>query len=119
MVEADQAVLQIDRLPAGAVSAAAEFHAEWLPGAVRRLREECRALVLVLPPATYEHNDWRRAVVRDLAREHAPQRINMIAGQSDAEIAAALDYLAKAPGVTGQYLVLACTGAGHVADVPG
>jgi hypothetical protein len=49
-----------------------------------------------------------------LARALAPQRINAVAGDSEAAIMAARDYLARAPGLTGQLISLDDEGAGSV-----
>jgi hypothetical protein len=98
------AVLVIDDLPSGALEAAAEFHARWLPE-VRALLTEA-SLVVALPPAPYDHTDWRRAAARDLARMAAPVRVNLIGGGGAETRAATLAYLGDAPGVTGQYLPL-------------
>ena len=43
---------------------------------------------------------------RWIAREVAPRRINAVAGADETAIAAAIDWLAQAPGVTGQLLHL-------------
>jgi hypothetical protein len=103
-----QAVLDCRALPDDALGAAARFHAEYLPQAAGLL-EGAEALVIVMPIAPYDHADWRRAVARDLARAHAPKRVNVVGGN---DVAATLEYLANAPGVTGQYLALDGTGAG-------
>jgi len=99
-----QAVLVIDDLPPGALDAAVAFHSNWL----LQVREalERSSLAIVLPPAPYDHTDWRRAAARDLARMAAPVRVNLIGGGSEAARAATLAYLEGAPGVTGQYLAL-------------
>lgn len=109
-----QAVLRVAGLPEGALEAAAEFHREWLPRARAQLADGEQALAIVLPRAPYDHADWRRAAARDLARAAAPQRVNIVAGEGDA-VAPALAYLARAPGVTGQYLRLDGHGAGNPA----
>ncbi len=44
--------------------------------------------------------------MQDLAREAAPKRVNGIAGDDNEAIAAALAWLASAPGVTGQLLAV-------------
>lgn len=59
---------------------------------------------IVFPPAAHAHRAWRLAVVQDLARELAPRRINAVVGTGDDAIQEAIDYLADAPGVTGQLL---------------
>lgn len=106
-----QTVLRIDGLPSDALDAAAEFHQNWLAKAREALRNDTGSLVLVMPPAPADHRDWRRSVARDLARELAPKRVNLVAGDDRDAIAAMLDYLAQAPGVTGQLLPV----DGHVA----
>lgn len=99
-----QAVLTIDDLPATALDAAAEFHARWVPEVRTVLEdEETSSLAIVLDPAPYDHTDWRRSAARDLARALAPKRVNIVAGRKPEAIAATLDYLRDAPGVTGQY----------------
>ena len=104
-------LLRVGTLPAAPLAAAARFHADVLPLALDALREGSD-LVLVFAPADYTHTAWRRAVVQELARAHAPGRVNALAGDDEAVIAAAADYLACAPGVTGQLLPLDGTGAG-------
>ena len=108
-----QAVLRIETLPAGALDAAAMFHGEWR-GPAHSILGRADALVIVTPPAAYDHADWRRTAARDLARAVAPKRVNMIAGSDEQAIQATLAYLAAAPGVTGQYLPL----DGHAAGDP-
>lgn len=103
-----QAVLDCRALPEDALGAAARFHAEYLPE-VAGLLEGADALVITMPAAPYDHADWRRAVARDLARANAPKRVNVVGGNN---VAATLEYLASAPGVTGQYLPVDGTGAG-------
>nr|WP_232308096.1 hypothetical protein [Tsuneonella dongtanensis] len=70
-------------------------------------------VVIVFEPAGHDHRAWRLAAVQGLAREHAPRRVNAIASDKEAAIAAATDYLGRAPGVTGQYFVLDAGGAGN------
>lgn len=100
----NQSVLRIERLPEGALDAAAAFHADWLIRARDSLANGCNALAIVLPPAPYDHGDWRRAAARDLARAAAPARVNIVAGADDRAIGATIAFLETAPGVTGQYL---------------
>jgi len=100
------ATINIEDLPSEAIAATQDFFARWLPQVRDILGGEPGGLTIVLPPAAYDHADWRRAVARDLARAHAPKRINVIAGDDAAAIAATLAYLERAPGVTGQYLVI-------------
>lgn len=104
-----QQVLRIEGLPDGALDAAAEFHSEWLPIA-RALLQRPRDgsdIVLVFPPAPGDHRGWRLAAVQDLAREAAPQRVNGVVGGNAGAIAEAVEWLAGAPGITGQLLELA------------
>ena len=102
-----QAVLTIGSLPDSALEAAAKFHRRWLPE-IRILLEdeEIASLALVLPTASYDHADWRRAAARDLARALAPVRVNIVGGGAEADVEAVLAYLGDAPGVTGQYCPL-------------
>ncbi|HYD24479.1 MAG TPA: hypothetical protein VEB68_06760 [Croceibacterium sp.] len=103
------AVLEVGALPDGALEAAAAFHAQVLPQALAELSDPPGAgedLVLVFPPAPYDHRGWRLAVVQDLARAAAPARVNGVAGDDEAAVAAAVAWLAAAPGVTGQLLAV-------------
>ncbi len=113
-----QAVLRIEGLPANALDAAAEFHRTWLELARSALRGGAKSLVLILPPAPPDHRDWRRGVARDLARELAPGRVNLVAGSDPDAVSAALEYLADAPGVTGQLLPVSARGADAGRIVP-
>ena len=98
-----QAELRVEGLPADALAAAGAFYGEWLDRAHAALGK-ADALAIVLPSAPYDHRDWRRAAARDLARAHAPKRVNIVAGDGQDGVLATLAYLAGAPGVTGQYL---------------
>jgi hypothetical protein len=69
-------------------------------------------LTLVFAPADHTHRGWRLAIVQELARKYAPRRINAVASDDEAAIAAAERYLAASPGVTGQLLPLDGNGAG-------
>jgi hypothetical protein len=100
-----QVVLRIDGLPQGALDAAAAFHAAWLP----RIRDELasdEALALVFGAAPYDHRGWRLVAVQDLAREAAPTRVNAVVGDDEDALVRMLDWLAQAPGVTGQLLAV-------------
>jgi hypothetical protein len=98
--------IEVGSLPEGALDAAAAFMAVHLPAARALLDDPaCTALAVILPPAPYDHRDWRRALARDLARTAAPKRVNVVAGLPGAAREATLHFLADAPGVTGQYLV--------------
>ena len=95
--------LDISGLPDEPVAAAEVFYADWL-ARVREALDHAEAVVLVLPPADHTHRDWRLGAVRSLARQHAPKRVNMTAGSVAEAVDGIADYLASAPGVTGQYL---------------
>jgi hypothetical protein len=99
------AVLRIEGLPEGALDAAAEFHAEWLEK-VRAAMADVDVLALVFQPAPYDHRGWRLSAVQDLAREAAPKRANAIIGSDEASIVRAAEWLAQAPGITGQLLAV-------------
>ena len=97
-------VVRVGPLPESALEAAAEFHAGVMPSIPPLPSEE--DIVIIFPPAPYDHCGWRRAVVQDLARAAAPGRVNAIVGEDEAAIAATLTYLDGAPGVTGQLLAV-------------
>jgi hypothetical protein len=98
--------LAVDVLPEGALDAATAFMASHLESVRAMLAEgDCTALAIILPLAAYDHRDWRQALARDLAREAAPARVNVVAGAPGATLEATLRFLSDAPGVTGQYLV--------------
>lgn len=105
------ALLRVGPLPEAALAAAAEFHARVLPQ-INPAQGGEPFLLLVFPPADHTHRAWRLAAVQGLARELAPIRVNGAASDDEAAIAAALDYLQHAPGVTGQYWPLDGQGAG-------
>ncbi len=111
-----QSVIRIDGQPASALDAAAEFHRIWLAKVREALRGEADALVLVMPALPPDHRDWRRSVARDLARELAPKRVNLVAGNDLAAIAATIEYLEQAPGVTGQMLLVDGHSEGNTAE---
>lgn len=100
-----QCVHAVDGLPEGSLEACAQFMADHLP-AVRAEFDRSRAdaLVIVLPPAGRAHDDWRRSLARDLARDTTPRRANVVAGEAGDRLEAVLDYLGGAPGVTGHYV---------------
>ena len=108
---ATQAVIAIAGLGDDPLPAAATFHAVWLPKVEVALAAKPDDLVLVFDPADHTHREWRLAAVRGLARAQAPRRINGLAGEG-AAVGAALAWLDRAPGVTGQYLALDGAGAG-------
>jgi hypothetical protein len=102
---------RVGPLAGGALAASAQFHARDLPQ-IAPLVPGCEdGLLIVFPPADHEHDGWRLAAVQSLARESAPRRVNAAQGGSEAAVAALADYLARAPGITGQYWALDETGA--------
>lgn len=99
-------VLLISGLPDNPLDAAAEFFADHVPAIREDMRGQGRTvLAIVFEPAGHAHRGWRLAAVQELAREMAPLRVNGIAGSEEGAIAEVADYLASAPGVTGQLLV--------------
>ena len=105
-------LIAVEGLPEGALAAAAEFYAKVVPTLdPPRTGED---MLIVFPPADHTHRAWRQAAVEQLARDCAPCRVNGVASGSAAATAAAQAYLAAAPGLTGQVLVLDGTGAGPV-----
>lgn len=100
-----QRMIAIEGLPDAALAASAAFYTDWMPRISTALGDDAESLVLVFPAAEADHRDWRLAAVRDLARARAPTRVNGLAGAGDA-VERAMSYLAQAPGVTGQYLIL-------------
>jgi hypothetical protein len=111
-------LLRIDALAAEPLAAAAQFHAEVLPRIAAEIQGGAN-LALVFPPADYTHRAWRTAAVQALARQYAPLRVNALASDEEAAIAASLAYLARAEGVTGQYLPLDGNGAGALLSPQG
>lgn len=110
-----QQVVRIDDLPEGALDAAEAFHCSWR-ARLEAVLAEADELVIVLPRAPHHHDDWSRAAARDLARAHAPKRVNIVVGEDPSAISAALAYLERAPGVTGQVLPVDGIGAGNPAQ---
>ena len=100
-----QAVLRVEELPQGALDAAAAFHSDWLSRAREALRGS-DALAVLFAPAPYDHRGWRLAAVQDLAREAAPKRVNAVASDDEQAVAKTVDWLAQAPGITGQLLAV-------------
>lgn len=107
------ALLRVGGLSDGALMAAAQFHAEILPQALEVLLTG-EDVILAFAAADHTHKAWRLAVVQQLARDAAPLRVNALSGGDEAAVAAAVAYLAEAPGVTGQLLALDGNGAGEV-----
>lgn len=110
MSTAAPATIRVARLPDPALDAAAAFHAEWSAKVRQAAASGSECVVVVMEPAPFDHADWRRAAARDLARAHPDHCINIIAGSDGGAVARMVDYLGRAPAITGQYLPLAETG---------
>lgn len=92
----------VDELPRAPLAAAGVFHSHWLPR-IESLLASGDDVMVFLSPADHTHREWRLAIAAGLARGHAPQRVNFVAGVGDA-LEAIGGYLAEAPAITGQYL---------------
>ena len=99
-----QAVLRVEGLPGAPLDAAAAFHHVWLPLARDALSGG--DLLLVFASADHSHRAWRLAAVQELAREAAPKRVNGVVGDASTAIDQAAEWLARAPGITGQLLAV-------------
>ena len=99
------AVIKVNDLPRSPVDAAAHFYAQVVPGLCDALAV-AGELVIQFEPADHSHHGWRLAAVQELAREAAPKRVNGVVGSDSEAAAAAVAFLADAPGVTGQLLVV-------------
>lgn len=97
--------IAIDNLPGSALAASGYFYSHHL-AAIRQMLGQGDDAVLLLDAADHAHNDWRKAAIAGLAREYTPARINGISGGDCTAQDRAIEYLANAPGVTGQYLPL-------------
>lgn len=107
--------MRIGPLPEAALDAAASFHREYTQAA-RDALEQADALALVFAETRHDHSAWRRAIVADLAREAAPRRVNGVEGGDEDAVAATLDWLANAAGITGQLFAVEGTNAGNSAE---
>jgi hypothetical protein len=106
-----QVVLQPSYLPDGPLEAAARFYAEEIPLLRKLLEHEAAengeavdALMIVFPVAGKPHQGWQLAVIQSLARELAPLRVNGLTGGGADALQQATQWLAAAPGITGQLL---------------
>ena len=99
----------VGALPAGALDAAALFHARDVPAIRALLAGETAGghVVVVFGPAGHDQRGWRLAAVQALARAAAPVRVNAVQGDDPAALAATLAWLDDAPGITGQLFALA------------
>ncbi|XUU59572.1 Rossmann fold domain-containing protein [Erythrobacter sp. HA6-11] len=101
--EHGSAVLEVVELPMTPLDASRAFYADHMGDACAILEDgKTQVLTVHLPPACKDHDDWRRTLARDLARQYAPLRVNVIGAKEEGG-AELLDYLLRAPGVTGQY----------------
>jgi len=105
---------RVGDLPAAPLAAAATFHARELPRLIAAFAQDRDPVTIVFPPADHSHRGWRLAAVQSLARARAPRRVNAVAGDDAAAIAATVRYLDGADGVTGQYWPVDGNGAGEV-----
>jgi hypothetical protein len=103
--------VRVAGLPDEPLAAAARFYTDHLPAIEQALAGRTEDLVIIFAPADHTHRGWRLAAVQQLARDHAPVRVNAIAADEEQVIAAGLAYLGTAPGITGQYLPLDGMGA--------
>jgi hypothetical protein len=101
-----QAVYRTGPLPDAALDASAAFHARHLPAILDLLAKQPESLVVIFPPAGYNHRGWRRAAIADLARAHAPVRVLGLTDGDSAAVEQVLAYLETASGVTGQLLAV-------------
>ena len=101
-----QAVYRTGTLPQAALEASSVFHARHVAAIAELLADRPQSLVVIFPPATYDHRGWRRAAIADLARAHAPVRVVGLVDGEPGAMAQVLAYLEKAPGVTGQLLAV-------------
>ena len=94
--------IAVEGLPDDPLGAAGLFHQDWLDP-IERALEAGEDVLIALVRADHTHSEWRRAAAAMLARKHTPRRVLLVAGEGEA-LDAMEDYLARAPGVTGQYL---------------
>lgn len=92
----------VEALPDDPIAAAGLFYQNWLD-LIERTLVTGQDVLIAMPVADYPHEEWRRAAVAMLARQYAPLRVNLVAGEREA-LERSADFLARAPGVTGQYL---------------
>lgn len=107
--------IAIAELPAEPLAAAKLFHEDWLIR-VETVLANGEDVMVVLEAADFTHRAWRRAIAAGLARAHSPRRVNLVAGAGEA-LDCIEQYLAAAPGVTGQYLESDAQGAGNPATL--
>ena len=98
-----QRLYEVGELPESGIAASAAFAHDHLEEA-RALVAGADSLAILLPSAGPDHADWRRALAHDLARAHAPVRVNVVGGAAGDARDALIAYLAGAKAVTGHYL---------------
>lgn len=90
------------------IAAAQQFHAVVLPTLEDALSDGA-SLVVTFDYAETKPHRWRNEAIAALARKHAPLRVNAVAPAGPvtdpAKIAAAVEFLARNEGVTGQLLI--------------
>ncbi|MEM7702087.1 MAG: Rossmann fold domain-containing protein [Pseudomonadota bacterium] len=92
-------------LPDSGLSAHAFLIEQLLPDIRAAIEADGLAsLTVILPVAPSEHDAWRRALAGDLAREYAPKRVNIAAGERGKPLDTLCSFLRDAPGVTGHYV---------------
>ena len=92
-------------LPTSPLDAAAGFYSTVVPEVLEGLANATE-VVITFDPAAPAHRAWRLAAVQELAREAAPRRVNGIVGTGEKALQEVRDFLARAPGVTGQLLAV-------------
>lgn len=111
-------ILHLGPFPAGAGEAAAAFYRRDMALIGVELVQAPACLTLVLRPADVDHSAWRRAALADLARAHAPVRINAVVGDDPAALDAVCAWLERSPGITGQTFGVDGHGGGNPAYSP-
>lgn len=90
------------------LTAAARFHAEYLPQ-VEEALTDCDAIVLRFDHTEEKPHRWRREAVAALARKYAPKRVNAVAPTEsrpdESKVLATIAFLSGNAGVTGQLLI--------------
>lgn len=100
-----QVVQHVEGLSENPLAASEMFYARHLATARRMIAEGgVSELAVVFPVADSPHDDWRRGLARELAREFKPIRANVVGASDSSAVQRILAYLRDAPGVTGQYL---------------
>ena len=110
MADASPAIVRVGGLPESALDAAAAFHADWADEVRHAAAQGSEYVIVVMPPAPFDHADWRRAAAHALARAHPDHCINIVAGSDSGAVGRMVAFLGRAPAITGQYLPLAETG---------